>query len=581
MVGNIMADKKTKKSGFRIGLAFKLLIFVIACVSLISIITASTSLPKVTNLQKEAVSNNMLNLAISYGKLIDTSLENNGNEQLSSDTYNKLLNNITISGFPTGYAYLVDAKGTMLYHKTASKIGKPVENTVVQNLVTTITEYKNGLGVTQLPPPECIEYIYKGSEKLAAYYISPIDNSILVVTLDMSDINDSVAPFMSSYKTSTIIISILIIIAGFVVCYFISKPYNNLVHVSNRLSRLELTGDSLSNSLEKRKDECGDIAKAIGNVRRELVKIIYELAEVSNSMYSNASNTHNLSEKISEESGENSITTEALSSNMQITFATTDAIDSNISSIQMRTKDIALHSTEGNRLASEIIKRAVALKKNSDNSVAKTNDIYTDVKKRTELALEKSKCVENIQKLTDAIKTISSQTSMLALNASIEAARAGEQGRGFAVVADGIGTLAGQATETVNDIEDIVQEIRESFNSMSECLNMTVDFMENFIIKEFTEFVNISNQYSEDAKTFDESMAEISDLATSLDRSVQDIAKSIDGINKTIGEAVVGISTISEKTNEVAGSATKSQQLLTANKDDAQKLRSIVKKFKY
>ncbi|THF84524.1 methyl-accepting chemotaxis protein [Cohnella fermenti] len=68
---------------------------------------------------------------------------------------------------------------------------------------------------------------------------------------------------------------------------------------------------------------------------------------------------------------------------------------------------------------------------------------------------------QQIGLIAEAIKEISSQTNLLALNASIEAARAGEQGKGFAVVATEIKKLAERSTDSVGQVADLIEGIRE------------------------------------------------------------------------------------------------------------------------
>lgn len=78
--------------------------------------------------------------------------------------------------------------------------------------------------------------------------------------------------------------------------------------------------------------------------------------------------------------------------------------------------------------------------------------------------------LQKVGKVADCIGDIARQTNLLALNASIEAARAGEYGKGFAVVAEEVRKLADGSSQSVTDISEMVENLREESRGIHEVI---------------------------------------------------------------------------------------------------------------
>ncbi len=207
-------------------------------------------------------------------------------------------------------------------------------------------------------------------------------------------------------------------------------------------------------------------------------------------------------------------------------------------------------------------------------------ELYDSVKVKSEEAIRASEAVEKINELTGTIMAISSQTSLLALNASIEAARAGEAGRGFAVVASEIGNLATQTSEAVQNIGTIVDEVNGAVKQMSDCLNQTTSFLETNVLSDYKEFGNVSVQYKNDADTFGQSMQEIRENIGILTKEIEKIAEAIQGIDTNINDATQGITDIADRTTNMTQESVESEDKARECKNAVENLTGIISRFK-
>ena len=486
--------------------------------------------------------------------------------------YDHLLGDIEIANVEGSYAYMVDSDGTMLWHPNADKIGQPVENAAVSNIVKRLA---NGEKVEA----DSVVYEYKGANKLAGYALTK-NNVIAVVT---ADYDKFIAP-ITSLRTRMIIVgviaAIICSIVGYVIITALMKALGALVPVIDRTANFDLTKDENIDRLAKRNDEIGVISKAVNTMSANLASMVGNIENAGIGVDNNVNSLYEAVAKINELCTDNSATSEEMAANMQETSASVHSIASNTENIQSGAEAIRDLASNGNTLAKEIMTRAGELKTTTEQASAKTTGLYESVKEKSELAIEASKAVEKINELTGTIMSISSRTSLLALNASIEAARAGEAGRGFAVVAGEIGNLATQSANTVKDISGIVNEVNDAVRMMSECISELIGFLETNVLTDYDNFSKVSDQYRNDASTFNDSMTTIDRSIVALSENINHIVEAINGINSSIDDSANGITDIAGKTTDMVGETTGASEEVTACRDRVKELNDIISVFK-
>ncbi len=559
-----------KKVNFFRSVGFKIILVVVVAV----LVSNTTTILLLTGKSKEQLNErmeaSMLDTVEAYGDVVNSDIASKGT--LTYEDYSIRLAKVKLDGLPSSYAYLVDSVGTMLFHPDQSKVGNPVANDAVKGLVAKMAK-------GQRPAPETITYLYKGVMKYASYKILT-DDTILVITADQNEVMTGIKK-ITNYGVGIMVGSIVFFaVIAYLISMFMTAPIRKITRIVQQTAEFDFTKNSNADRMKRRGDECGAMARAVSAMRSNLREIVDDISRAGRTIFDDVEELRSISNNINNVCTDNSATTEQLAAAMQETSATTETINNNIGHMQDAADGIRDLSGDGEKISYEIMERASKLKETTEAASKRTTDMYQDVKKKTEMAIEESKAVNKINELTDAIMSISSQTSLLALNASIEAARAGEAGRGFAVVATEIGNLASQTSQTVGDINGIVLEVNGAVDKMTKSLEETAQFLEKVVIKDYAQFNEVSVQYNVDANTFQTSMVDIEKAVEMLTTTIAEIAEALNGINATVNEATIGVTDIAGKTTDVVSETVQNNELVETCQDAVGKLMDITSRFK-
>ncbi|MCI6064603.1 methyl-accepting chemotaxis protein [bacterium] len=377
-------------------------------------------------------------------------------------------------------------------------------------------------------------------------------------------------------------VSILVGLAGILVILIgVVKPMRAATRdLMKMITEIDGGSGNLTAHLKVRgNDEIGQMVRGFNQFIDVLRNLIEKIKKGSGELEHTAASVDNGVRAAGDKITGTSATMEQLAASMEEVSATVINITENIESIRKDITVMADKTGEGLERVDSIRQKAEGMKADATASQVSASDMVARISGELSTAIEQSKQVEEINKLTDEILSISSQTNLLALNASIEAARAGEAGKGFAVVADEIRKLADESRNTANGIQNISKMVTESVENLAGNAGKMLDFVNQDVLNDYKGMVESGETYNEDAVQMNEMMQDLQNVAENLRRAANEISEAADGVSNAVNQSAAGVSNAAEYTSELAGHMTEINESVEKNVNIAESLKNEVAGF--
>ena len=503
---------------------------------------------------KNEIKNYMYDIAQSSCSILDTM------SSTDDAALKERFQNVSVEGISSSYAYIVSSDGTMLYHPTAEKIGKSVENAVIKGVVS---ELQNG----QKPENKVVTYDFNGVNKYVAYNISKDQSKIVVISADESEVLQPVNNMMKLAVFALIVVVVIVSTIGIVITEIALRPIIRVSQIVQKMADLDFSENENTEKMKKRKDETGVMTRSVALLREELVNLLEGIQKQSVQLFKTSANldgdsdeTQKMVEQVDRAVGD--IATGATSQAQETQNATENVIamgnmieDTNAEAERLNGN--AQQMKDSSDQAMQILKE---LNEINDRTKQSIEEVYT----QTNITNES---VQKIKEATVLIASIAEETNLLSLNASIEAARAGEQGKGFAVVASQIQKLAEQSNESASQIDEITNALISDSTKSVETIAQVRDIM---------------NEQSEKMEKTDSMFRQVNTGVDHAMDSVNTITEKTELLNQSrekIIDVVQNLSAIAEEnaasSQETSASITQVNTVVTDISDNASGLKDI------
>ena len=172
--------------------------------------------------------------------------------------------------------------------------------------------------------------------------------------------------------------------------------------------------------------------------------------------------------------------------------------------------------------------------------------------------------MQEITMVTKQLNKISSNTTLLALNASIEAARAGEAGAGFAVVASKVKELSVDSTGCSEQVSEVVvqmqekvqkttQQLAESTQALTDSMKLMEELQGNFkhLTNQFDVLYENMEAQNQNITQVDSIFDELKDKVTEMSAYSEENHSVVDSIAEAMSVYRANVQQVLQDTKEV------------------------------
>lgn len=486
----------------------------------------------------------------------------------------KSLDALKVEGLDNASFTMINTKtNTYIFSKDSKKIAKEIKDPMLLNISESA---KKGAG-NQVHE---IDYQDADGKDCVGVYRVLNDRGWAVV---MTDTEDEIFAMANTNRNTLGFICLgsflLIMLLTYVVIRFCLNPLKVAENAILNLKDLKLNKDEKIEKYVNGKSEIGHIATAIDSLYRTFDAIIDTLNSCSVSLLKSAEKITSSSEELYDCVGDNAATVEQVVAGVTLTEEAVEQVGKEIGRISELVSDVGRKVSDGSERSEELIQEVQKMKDTANQSLDANREKMVWNENNIEKAMKELQSLSRINEMVDRILEITSQTNLLSLNASIEAARAGEAGKGFAVVASEIGNLALSSSETATEIQTICKDANKNIDYVRQCFVSILDYWKTDVTKQFTDFIDMSNEYSTSIGSIEKLIRGIQNVTDSVSDGVVAICDQMERVEGATEENSQGMERIIDKIETTKTSAEAISSVTHENQKNAEEIRDIVKKF--